>query len=304
MGRFEVGVVMIAGQWGPERKLNRWTDVREMAARAEAVGFDTAWVIDELVWFPEKKPPLGVYDGVSIAGAVAAVTSKVKVGTWVLSALHRNPGITAKTAETIDEISGGRFIFGLGAGHAWPGQAHAFGLPEDNVFDRFEEALQVIVPLLREGRANFEGTFHAARDLVQLPQGPRPNRIPLMLGVLGPRGMRLAAQHADIWSCYAEKRSDMAELGPRLATLESACAEVGRDPATIGRSAGVDAKPLEPKPDPDGAWIGGSAEQMADQIRAIRSGGFTQVELSISPQTIDSIEACAPVLELLRADDR
>jgi alkanesulfonate monooxygenase SsuD/methylene tetrahydromethanopterin reductase-like flavin-dependent oxidoreductase (luciferase family) len=79
-----------------------------------------------------------------------------------MSALHRNPGIIAKAAETLDEISNGRFVFGLGAGHAWPGQAHAFGLPEDKVFDRFDEALQVIVPLLREGRANFEGSYHAA----------------------------------------------------------------------------------------------------------------------------------------------
>src|SRR5215217_4555451 len=77
----------------------------------------------------------------------------------VMSALHRNAGIIAKTVETLDEISGGRFLFGLDAGHAWPGQAHAFGLPEDNIFGRFEEALEVIVPLLRSGRADFEGTW-------------------------------------------------------------------------------------------------------------------------------------------------
>ena len=79
----------------------------------------------------EDRPPLGFWDGISMTGAVAAVTSRIKVGSWVLSALHRNPGIIAKTAETLDEISGGRFVFGLGAGHAEPGQAHAFGLPED-----------------------------------------------------------------------------------------------------------------------------------------------------------------------------
>jgi alkanesulfonate monooxygenase SsuD/methylene tetrahydromethanopterin reductase-like flavin-dependent oxidoreductase (luciferase family) len=304
VGRFEVGVVLQVGNWGPERDLNRWADVREQALRAESLGFDTVWLPDELVWFPEGKPPLALWDGISMAGAVAAVTSRVKVGTWVLSALHRNPGIIAKTAETIDEISGGRFVFGLGAGHTGPGQAHAFGLPEDRTFDRFEEALRVIVPLIREGRADFAGTFHAARGLVQLPQGPRPNRIPLMLGVLGPRGQRLAASHADIWSCYATERSDMVEFGPRIAGLEAACADVGRDPSTIGRSAGVDVMPFESAPHPDGAWLGGSAEQVADQLRAIRDGGFTQVELFLSPATTAAIEACAPVLELLRADDR
>jgi len=299
---FEIGVVLQAGQYGPDRALNRWSDVRAMALRAEAVGFDTVWLADELVWLWDDKPPMALWDGVSMMGAVAAVTSRVKVGSWVLSALHRNPGIIAKTVETIDEISGGRFVFGLGAGHAWPGQAHAFGLPEDRIFDRFEEALHVIVPLLREGRADFEGTFHAARSLPQLPQGPRPNRIPIMLGVLGPRGQRLAAKHADIWSLYAENRNDMVEFQPRLDGLLEACAEVGRDPKTIGRSAGVNTRPLEPEPHPERAWIGGSAEEMADQIRAVRDGGFTQVELFISPPTLESVEACAPVLELLRAD--
>ena len=174
-----------------------------------------------------------------MAGAVAAVTTRAKVGTWVLSALHRNPGIIAKTAETLDEISGGRFVFGLGAGHEWPGQARTFGLPEDHIFGRFEEALQIIIPLLRGGHADFEGTWHAARDLPQAPVGPRPNRIPILIGGNGPRGQRAAARHADIWSGYTEQRAHVDELRPRLATLDAICAEVGRDPSTLGRSAGV-----------------------------------------------------------------
>jgi alkanesulfonate monooxygenase SsuD/methylene tetrahydromethanopterin reductase-like flavin-dependent oxidoreductase (luciferase family) len=174
-------------------------------------------------------------------------------------------------------------------------------LPEDRTSSRFAEAVQVIVPLIREGRADFEGTFHAAHDLPQLPHGPRPNRIPLMLAAQGPKGMRLAAQHADIWSCFAENRSDMVEFGPRIAGIEAACAEVGRDPKTIGRSAGVDLHPLEAAPSPNGEWIGGSPEQMADQLRAFRDGGYTQIELFPTPSTIAAIEEVAPVLELLRA---
>ncbi len=124
-----------------------------------------------------------------------------------------------------------------------------------------------------------------------------------MIGVLGPRGQRLAARYADIWSCFAEDKSDMSELGPRMATLEAACAEVGRDPATIGRSAGVWVKPLEVEPDPTGAQISGSAEQIADAIRTIREGGFTQVELAPTPVSVEAVEALAPVLELLRPDE-
>lgn len=164
----------------------------------------------------------------------------------MLSALHRNPGIIAKTAETLDEISGGRFVFGLGAGHEWPGQARTFGLPEDRIFARFEEALQVIIPLIRAGHAYFEGQFHAARDLHQLPVGPRPGPIPLLIGGNGPKGQRQAVLHADIWSGYAEERARVDEFAPRLATLDEICEELGRDPATIGRAAGISVNPLQP----------------------------------------------------------
>jgi hypothetical protein len=95
----------------------------------------------------------------------------------------------------------------------------------------------------------------------------------------------------------------MVEFGPRIAELEAACAEVGRDSKTIGRSAGVEVNPLEPQPGADGAYIAGSPEQMADALRVIRDGGFTQVELFLTPTTIESLEAFTPVLELLRADE-
>ena len=231
-----------------------------------------------------------------MTGAVAAATSRVKVGTWILSALHRNPGITAKAVETLDEISGGRFVFGLGSGHAGR-QAHAFGLPEDHVYGRFEEAVEIIVPLLRHGRADFEGTFHAARDLEQRPVGPRPGRIPIMIGAKGPKMLRLAALHADIWSWYVEERSDLAEFGPRLAALEAACVEVGRDPATIGRSAGI---VVEPTP------ITGAAEALGrpdprlgrgDRRRLSgrsRPAGFTNVEVMLWPPTLAALDAMAP----------
>jgi alkanesulfonate monooxygenase SsuD/methylene tetrahydromethanopterin reductase-like flavin-dependent oxidoreductase (luciferase family) len=301
MAAFEIGLVLMTGQFGPERTTPRWVDIRSAALTAETMGFDTIWAPDELLWRPKEGTQQGFWEGVAMAGALAVATSRIKLGTWVISALHRNPGITAKAAETIDEISGGRFVFGLGAGHAGPGQAKAFGLPEEQIFGRFEEALEIIVPLLRQGRADFEGRWHAARDLDQVPQGPRPGRIPLMLGVLGPKGQRLAAKHADIWSCYATERSDIVELGPRIASLETACAEVGRDPATIGRSAGVEVRPLETKPDATGESIAGSAAQIAEALLVIRDAGYTQAELMVSPFTMAAIDALGPVLELVKA---
>lgn len=301
MRAFELGAVIPIIESGPERLAPRGHEVLEQARRAEAIGFDTVWVPDELLWQVEGDRPRGAWDGVSMAGAVAAVTTRAKVGTWVLSALHRNPGIIAKTVETLDELSGGRFVFGLGAGHAWPGQAHAFGLPETEVWSRFEEALRIIVPLLREGRADFEGRHHAAHDLVQAPRGPRPGRIPLMLGGNGPKGRRLAVQLADIYSCYVEERASVDEVGPHLVSLDAICAELGRDPASIGRSVGVYVHPLEPAGSRP-SRLSGSAEEIADGIRAFRGAGYTQVELMYGPPTMEAVEALAPVVEAIRAD--
>jgi luciferase-like monooxygenase len=162
---FELGVVLPVMQEGPDRSTARWQTIRDIALRAEAIGFPTIWTPDELLWRAEEgSPPRGFWEGVSMAGAVAAVTSTAKVGTWVMSALHRNPGIIAKAAETLDMISGGRFVFGLGAGHEWPGQAHAFGLPEDHIFGRFEEALEVIIPPPRARADAISGSAEEIAD--------------------------------------------------------------------------------------------------------------------------------------------
>ena len=298
-----IGLVLPAGESFVDGATARWVEIRELAIRAEEIGFDTVWMADELLWRPPDGQTHGWWECVAMTGAVTAATSRVKVGTWILSALHRNPGITAKAVETLDEISGGRFVFGLGSGHAGR-QAHAFGLPEDHVYGRFAEAVEIMVPLLRHGRADFEGTFHAARDLEHRPVGPRPGRIPIMIGAKGPKMLRLAALHADIWSWYVEERSDLAEFGPRLAALEAACLEVGRDPTSIGRSAGILVEPTSFTGSAEvfGTPVRGSAEEIADGFRAFHAGGFTQVEVMLWPPTMAALEAMAPVVELLDAD--
>jgi alkanesulfonate monooxygenase SsuD/methylene tetrahydromethanopterin reductase-like flavin-dependent oxidoreductase (luciferase family) len=303
MRSLEIGLVLEMEESFVDGSTPRWSEIREMAIRAEEIGFDTVWIPDELLWRPPDGQVHGWWECVAMTGAVAASTSRVKVGTWIMSALHRNPGLTAKAVETLDEISGGRFVFGLGSGHAGR-QAHAFGLPEDHVYGRFDEAVEIIVPLLRHGRAEFEGSFYAARDLEHRPVGPRPGRIPIMIGAKGPKMLRLAARHADIWSWYVEERSDLEEFGPRLAALEAACLEIGRDSATIGRSAGILVEPTSVTGSAEvlGAPIHGSTEEIADGIRAFRTGGFTHVEVLLWPRTLAALEAMAPVIEFLDAD--
>lgn len=299
----EIGLVLPMGDSFVDGSTARWVDIRNLAVRADELGFDVVWTADELLWRPAEGKPQGWWEGVAMTGAIAAATSRVKVGTWVFSALHRNPGITAKAVETIDEISGGRFVFGLGSGHAGR-QAHAFGLPEDHVYGRFEEAIEIILPLLRQGRADFEGTFHAARDLEQRPRGPRPGKVPIMIGAKGPKMLEIAARHADIWSWYVNERSDLVEFGPRLAALEAACVEVGRDPATIGKSAGIVVEPTAFTGSEAvlGLPVRGTAEEIALALRAFGAAGYTNVELILWPPTLAALDALAPVIELLSAD--
>jgi alkanesulfonate monooxygenase SsuD/methylene tetrahydromethanopterin reductase-like flavin-dependent oxidoreductase (luciferase family) len=300
MRTFEVGLVLPVGEPFGGGAVANWANIRDLARRAEEMGFDVVWTSDELLWRPANREAQGWWEGVSMAAAIAAVTSRIKVGTWILSALHRNPGITAKAVETIDEISGGRFVFGLGAGHAGQ-QAHAFGLPEDHVVARFEEAIQIIVPLLRQGRANVDGTFHAARDLEHRPVGPRPGRIPIMIGAKGPRMLRIAALHADIWSWFVEERSEVADFAPKLAALHAACVEVGRDPATIRKSAGIIVEPTDVGGSETdfGIPIRGSADEIAEALRSFASAGFTNVEVLVWPPSPATLDAMAPVLERL-----
>ncbi len=303
MRTFEIGLVLPTGDVFVEGPSPRWVEIRDLALRAEEIGFDTVWVADELLWRPAQGPPQGFWECVAMAGALAAATSRIKIGTWILSALHRNPGITAKAVETLDEISGGRFVFGLGAGHAGR-QAHAFGLPEDHVVRRFEEAAEIIVQLLRAGRADFEGAYHAAHDLEQRPVGPRPGRIPMMIGAKGPRMLRVAARHADIWSWYAEEQSDVEESAPLLEALVAACVGVGRDPATIGRSAGIVVEPTPITGSEEkgfGVPIRGSPAEIAERLSAFEATGFTQVEVLLWPPTPAALDAMQPVLEHLDA---
>jgi alkanesulfonate monooxygenase SsuD/methylene tetrahydromethanopterin reductase-like flavin-dependent oxidoreductase (luciferase family) len=125
-----------------------------------------------------------------------------------------------------------------------------------------------------------------------------------MMGAKGPRMLRLAVRHAETWSWYVEERSDLAEFGPRLEALEVACREAGRDPATIGRSAGIAVEPTSVTGAADvlGVPVRGSAEEIADAFRAFGAAGFTQLELLLWPPTLAALDAMVPVLELLDGD--
>lgn len=305
MRAFEIGVALNTWRSSTDPTTVGWAELRDLAVRAEALGFDTVWFPDSFVGrLVAGGPIFGFWDAGAVLAGFAAVTSRIKVGSWVFPSLFRDPALVAKQAATIDEISSGRFILGYGAGDVATA-SRAFGLPDDHVYERFEEALEIIVPLLRAGHATFEGSYRRVRDLPQLPPGPRPGSIPLLLAAHGPRGYRHAARHADIWSCYAVGSGDAEEFRPRVTAFEAACAEVGRDPATVGRSAGIVVAPLARKSDDVRVLYGtattGPAVRIGEALRSLRDAGLTQVEMMLEPMTMEALEALAEALPLLDA---
>src|SRR5205823_9829883 len=133
----------------------------------------------------------GEHEAWTIASAVAAVTDRVTVGTLVMCTSFRTPGLLAKMGATLDEVADGRLILGLGAGWHEP-EYEAFGYPFDHRVDRFEEALGIILPLLRHGRVDVQGRYYEARACELAPRGPRPGGPPILIGGQGPRMLRPA----------------------------------------------------------------------------------------------------------------
>jgi probable F420-dependent oxidoreductase len=281
-----------------------WDGIRAMATTAEDVGFDSVWLPDHLLFrFPGVNPQ-GAWDVWSLMAALAAVTKRVEIAPLVACSSFRNPALLAKMADTIDEISGGRFILGLGAGWHKP-EYDAFGFPHDHRVSRFEEALKIIHSLLRTGHVDFEGQYYSARDCELRPRGPRPEGPPILIGSSSPRMMNLMATYADYWN--KDRLNDVDQLLEVEARVDAACVEAGRDPATLGRVVGIQVDMLNDRREAftPRQWVmapfplSGSSEELAEQIRNYTRAHVDHLIVSIDPVTPAALEAFAPVLELL-----
>jgi alkanesulfonate monooxygenase SsuD/methylene tetrahydromethanopterin reductase-like flavin-dependent oxidoreductase (luciferase family) len=294
----------------------RWNDIVVLAREAEAVGFDSFWVPDHLLFRFEGQPAHAPWEGWSIISALAAATTTIGIGSLVICTAFRNPALLAKMADTVDEISGGRFTLGLGAGWHEP-EYTAYGYPSGRRIDRFEEAVSVIRTLLRQGHIDHQGTYYQLRDCELRPRGPRPQGPPILIGALAsrPRMLRLAATYADIWNGWLVPARSYAGQGAALQTaMDIACAEVSRDPRTLERTVGilVDQRPPENRPSRQYANLGsvslegeqqplmGEPEEIAEELRRFGREGFAQVQVSPALDGLPGVEAFAPVLELLR----
>ena len=299
MSGLKLGMTLLSMEDPASGEAPRWNDLKRRAELAEAVGFGTVWVADELQWESEGwDGARNWWECVAIVGAVAAITEQVEIGTWVLSALHRNPGVTARAAEAIDEISGGRFIFGLGSGHAGR-QGEAFGFPSDYTVSRYEEALAIITELRDDGVSTFDGDYHRTKDQVLGPRSLGDRRIPLMLAGHGPRTMGLAVDNADIWSAYATESSQPEAFEAMMTQLNDLCEAAGRDPASLGRSIGIGVAAPGAKPSgwlADNGTVQGSAEQIIDTFGRFVELGCTRLEIMAAGGQESTIEGLGPVV--------
>jgi probable F420-dependent oxidoreductase len=296
----KIGLVLIIAEREELGRSFSYQETRDIAQRAEANGFDSLWLYDHLLYRPEGKPTVGIWECWTFLSALAEVTKRVELGTLVLCNSFRNPAMLAKMAITADEVSQGRLIFGIGAGWNKP-EYDAFGYPFDHRVDRFEEALQIIRPLLKEGRVDFQGKYYQARDCEIRPGGPRPQGPPLMVGSFGERMLKLTAQYADLWnSGYYGLPEQLAE--PRQ-NMERACQEVGRDPATLGVTAmlAVHFPDLSPKtPDFDYPPLSGSPEEIAQAMLGYQRAGVQHIMFHLVPYNLTSIARLEKALQFYR----
>jgi alkanesulfonate monooxygenase SsuD/methylene tetrahydromethanopterin reductase-like flavin-dependent oxidoreductase (luciferase family) len=246
-----------------------WAQVLNEFRMAEALGFDNAWLVDHLV-DTDGPPENGCLEGWTLLAALAASTSRIRLGVLVSSNTFRNPALLLKEAVTVDHVSGGRVVLGLGTG--WHADEHdRFGIdlpePPERV-DRFEEAVQVVTSLMAQDRTTFHGRYYRLEDArLQPPPVQRP-RIPLLIAAHRPRMLRIAARYADQWDTFAALPGTAtdgveAAIAERIAGLDAACAAIGRDPSEIRRSTWATSEALR------------STDAYLDFVRRHRDLGFT-----------------------------
>jgi alkanesulfonate monooxygenase SsuD/methylene tetrahydromethanopterin reductase-like flavin-dependent oxidoreductase (luciferase family) len=288
-----------------ERRVE-WPELFAMARTAEAVGFDSLWLGDHLIYDLAGGITRGPWEVWTSLAALAAVTERVELGPLVASTSFHAPAMLAKKAATVDAISGGRLILGLGAG--WNEREYrAFGFPYDHRVSRFEEAFTIIRTLLRDGRVDFAGTYYRVEDCVLDPGATRPGGPTLMLGSTAPRMLRIGLPHIDAWniwwSDYGNNRDGFLAVRERV---DEAAAAAGRAPGEVAGTAAVlvrltggAGRLMGYAYDAPVAPVQGSADDVAGHLDAMARAGASHLQLVADPITEESIETLGEALAVL-----
>jgi alkanesulfonate monooxygenase SsuD/methylene tetrahydromethanopterin reductase-like flavin-dependent oxidoreductase (luciferase family) len=290
---------------GGERPVERWEGILDQVRSAERIGFDSI-VFEDALLLEYGGEPRGLWESVAIAGAIAASTTRIEFGHSVINMPYRSPAMLAKIAITLDEISGGRYIFGIGAGNTPESDYRAFGFPTDFRFSRFAEAIQIIHGLLRAGEVDFSGDFYDASKARTIIRGPRVSGPPILIAGGGAKMLRLVARYADAWNWWTA--TTVAAVEPTIAALVRACEEEDRDPGSIWRT--VDMYSFDPLASWAGATderpaFGSQPDEMAANILEMGSLGVDEVRCHLhAPGGVDRgdvVAAMADVVDLVHA---
>jgi probable F420-dependent oxidoreductase len=279
----------------------RWPEYVAMARAAEDVGFDSIWLGDHLLYRDDGRPERGPWDAWTLLAGLAAVTRRVTLGPLVACVGFHPPAVLAKMAATVDEVSGGRLVLGLGAG--WNRtEFDAFGLPFDHRASRFEEAFEIVRRLLAGERVTLHGAYHYVDDAVLLPTPAR--RPALMVGSGGDRVLSIALPHVDAWNTWFDWYGNTPDgFASRNAQIDEAATRAGRDPGEIQRSAcvrvvldrGASERPIDAGSPP----LEGTADRIAEGLREMAEAGADEVILVVTPITERSIRELGGVLGVL-----
>jgi probable F420-dependent oxidoreductase len=295
----KVGLLIYTANALPQNTPRRYETIRAIATQAEADGFDSIWLADHLL-YRDAGGTTGIWECWTVLSALAEATRRVELGPLVVCNSLRNPAILAKMATTLDEVSQGRLILGIGAGWNEP-EYQAFGLPFDHRVDRLEEALQLLSPLLRDGHADFAGRYYQARDCEIAPRGPRPAGPPLLVGGEGPRLLTLAARYGDMWNTgYMGEPETMADP---LARIAVACEQVGRDPATLDVTAFIGLWFPDLRPDRPGSFeraLSGTPHEIAAAMHGYAELGIPHIMFQCVPFNEESVGRLTEALRLYR----
>lgn len=276
-----------------------YSEIREMAQAIEDSGFDSAWLVDHLLFRFGDEGTAGIWECWTLLSALAEVTNKVELGTLVLCNPFRNPALLAKMAHTLDEVSQGRLILGIGAGWHQP-EFDAFGFPFDHRVGRFEEALQIMKPLLQGKTADLDGKYYHVQKCEIVPPGPRPEGIPLLVASFRPRMLRLTARYADQWN--TAWLGDPQSLEERVESMRNACTDEDRDPSTLTVTVGIsiafpelgECKSFADEP------LSGSVDELAKAFSAYEAAGADHLIINISPYGLPALERVAEATHLYR----
>ena len=274
----------------------RWHEYTQLARAAEETGFDSIWVGDHLLYRGGDRSERGPWDCWTVLAGLAVVTQRVELGPLVACTAFREPGLLARAAAAVDELSGGRLRVAVGAG--WNEEEfRAFGLPFDHRVSRFEEAFEILRRLLHAERVTFAGRYHRVDDAVLLP--PPARRPPLMVGGDGARLLAATLPHVEAWNAWFNRFGNRPAGLPALnARIDEACERAGRDPATLERSVcllvEVDGGGGERRPDPASPPL--RDDEVAATLGELAEAGVDEAILVLDPITEQSIRSLRTAL--------